>query len=225
MQRSSTTSATHAIAYYRRSTSHSQKHSLQAQQNYVEDFCTKEGIIIVASFEETFTGKEMNRPEFNKALEMARKQKIPIIIKSLSRLGRDAAGVIGLLNTEKIIVADRGLECDRLTLNILAVIDQNERERISERTKEGLKAAKKKGIKLGNPNPQASLAKGQVIIQEGADGFAERNRRLILPMHEAGHTLQQIADDLNIWGVKTRRGGKWYPTTVKNLVERLKKEE
>ena len=221
MQKSSTTNATHAIAYYRRSTSHSQKHSLQAQQNYVEDFCTKEGITIVASFEETFTGKEMNRPEFNKALEMARKQKIPIIIKSLSRLGRDAAGVIGLLNTEKIIVADRGLECDRLTLNILAVIDQNERERISERTKEGLKAAKRKGIKLGNPNPQASLAKGQVIIQEGADEFAERNRRLILPMHEAGHTLQQIADDLNTWGVKTRRGGKWYPTTVKNLVERL----
>ena len=84
MQKSSTTNATHAIAYYRRSTSHSQKHSLEAQQNYVEDFCTKEGITIVASFEETFTGKEMNRPEFNKALEMARKQKIPIIIKSLS---------------------------------------------------------------------------------------------------------------------------------------------
>ena len=209
------------IAYYRRSTSHSQKHSLQAQQNYVQEFCKKEELEIVASFEETFTGKEMDRPEFNKALELARKQKIPIIIKSLSRLGRDASGVIGLLNTEKIIVADRGLECDRLTLNILAVIDQNERERISERTKEGLKAAKKKGIKLGNPRPEESLGRCHAKISKQADSFAERNRRLILPMIKAGRTLQDIADDLNSWGVRTRRGGKWYPTTVKNLVDRL----
>ena len=216
------TTATKAIAYYRRSTSHSQKHSLEAQQNYVEDFCAKEQIQIIATFKETFTGKEMSRPQFNQALALARKQKVPIIIKSLSRLGRDAAGVIGLLNTEKIIVADRGLECDRLTLNILAVIDQNERERISERTKEGLKAAKKKGIRLGNPTPAASLAKGQRTIKQDADDFAEKCRALILPKHDAGETLQKIADDLNSWGVKTRRGGKWYPTTVKNLIDRLR---
>ena len=61
MQKSSTTNATHAIAYYRRSTSHSQKHSLQAQQNYVEDFCTKEGITIVVVTHENEIADQCDR--------------------------------------------------------------------------------------------------------------------------------------------------------------------
>ncbi|EET47493.1 resolvase family protein [Thalassobium sp. R2A62] len=42
----------------------------------------------------------------------------------------------------------------------------------------------------------------------------------VLPLKEAGRTLQQIADTLNKSGVKTARGGKWHPTTVKNVLAR-----
>jgi hypothetical protein len=33
-------------------------------------------------------------------------------------------------------------------------------------------------------------------------------------------TLRQIADALNARGVSTVRGGRWYATSVKNLLER-----
>jgi len=37
----------------------------------------------------------------------------------------------------------------------------------------------------------------------------------------AGATYQAIADELNALGVITARGGKWYPTTVKNAEARM----
>ncbi len=55
---------------------------------------------------------------------------------------------------------DNGVEfvaCDfptanRLTIHILAAMAEHEREMISKRTKDALKVAKERGIKLGNPN-------------------------------------------------------------------------
>ena len=43
----------------------------------------------------------------------------------------------------------------------------------------------------------------------------------IIPLKEAGRTLQQIADTLNKPGVMTSRGGQWYPTTVSNILKRV----
>lgn len=209
------------IAYYRRSTDNRQMYSIERQIAYVEDFCKKNNLIILQSVEETFTSKTQERPGWNKALALAQEYNLPIVVKSLSRLGRDASSVIGTLNTEKIIVADKGLACDKLTLNLLAVIDQNERERISERTKAGLAVAKAKGVKLGNPNPVASLEKGRATQQDKADNFAQKMAKIILPLRESGASYQQCCDVLNEAEIPTRRGKKWTKMAVRNLVKRL----
>ena len=211
------------IAYYRRSTDKGQKHSLARQQNDVHEFCLANGLTVAHSFEETASGKNMEREQLVNALDLSSKTKMPIIVASLSRLGRNAGGVIALMDKQEIIVADKGMSCSKMVLSILAVVDQNERERISQRTKAGLKAAKAKGVVLGNPNIRRDRELGQAKIKAGADEFAHSLAGLILPLHKAGSSLRQIARDLNCWKVKTRSGGKWSAVTVSRIIKRLGK--
>jgi hypothetical protein len=42
----------------------------------------------------------------------------------------------------------------------------------------------------------------------------------VLQFRNQGDTLPVIADKLNKMGVKTRRGGKWYASTVTNILKR-----
>lgn len=209
------------IAYVRKSSDNRQQYSLEAQKDYIQEFCYNNGLLVVAWYEETKTARNMDREEWKSCLAAASKRGFPIIVKSLSRLGRNASEVIGLLDKQKVIVADRGLECDRLTLNLLAVIDQNELDRISERTKLGLQRAKAAGKKLGNPRPEASLKKGRATVQKKADIFAMNMRPIINPMLNSGMSQKGIADALNQLGIPTQRNGLWTNTSVRRLLARF----
>ena len=155
------------IAYYRRSTDKGQSHSIARQEIAVEAFCQSNGLTVVGSFEETASGKNMERTQLITALDLSAKTNTPIIVSSLSRLGRNAGEVIALMDTQEIIVANRGLSCSKMVLSILAVIDQNERERIAQRTRDGMAAAKEKGVIFGNPNIAAAQAKSIQSIKWG----------------------------------------------------------
>ena len=102
------------IAYIRRSSDNRQQYSLEAQEAYIQDFCERNNLIVSIAFTETKSGKNMDRPEWKKCLSLAKKTGYPIIVKSLSRLGRNAGSVINTLTEQKVIVADRGLECDQI---------------------------------------------------------------------------------------------------------------
>jgi DNA invertase Pin-like site-specific DNA recombinase len=211
------------IAYYRRSTDKGQKHSIARQQNDVSVFCQANDLTVIHSFEETASGKNMEREQLVRALDLSSKTKMPIIVASLSRLGRNAGGVIALMDKQEIIVADKGMSCSKMVLSILAVVDQNERERIGSRTKAGLAAAKAKGIVLGNPRLEEARVASLNTRRANADDFALSLAHLILPLHQAGSMASQIARDLNCWDVKTRRGGKWTHRTVLNLIARVER--
>lgn len=115
---------------------------------------------------ETYTGKTTKRPELDKLLETI-KENDTIVVESLSRLSRG-----GLLKTLEIIndlVIDKtvnliilkeglnlkaGKEMDYITkflINIFSILAEFERDLLSDRTKEGLQAQAKKGVKLGRP--------------------------------------------------------------------------
>ncbi|TAN82746.1 MAG: hypothetical protein EYR95_18615 [Phormidium sp. SL48-SHIP] len=85
-------------------------------------------------------------------------------------------------------------------------------------TKRGLEKAKAKGVKLGGN--RGNIDKANAASREKADNHAAKVMDTILPLRQAGKTLQQIADTLNKTGVTTARGGKWHPTTVKNVLDR-----
>jgi DNA invertase Pin-like site-specific DNA recombinase len=120
-------------------------------------------------------------------------------------------------------------DVNRLTIGLLAVINEDERERISERTKAALAAAKARGQTLGNPNGAAAIrraAKGNgasvTSIKANADSFAEGLRETVGAIKTAGATsLAAIAAELNNRHMRTPRGGKWHASSVKNLLDRL----
>src|SRR4051812_35471072 len=75
----------------------------------------------------------------------------PIIIAKLDRLSRDVHFISGLM-VQRIpfIVTELGPDVDPFMLHIHAAVAEKERERIAQRTREALAAAKARGQVLGN---------------------------------------------------------------------------
>jgi DNA invertase Pin-like site-specific DNA recombinase len=106
-------------------------------------------------------------------------------------------------------------------LHLYAALSQKERELISQRTKAALSILKSKGIKLGNNvNLDDARLIGHATNREQATVFADNVLPTVLQFRNQGDTLPTIAKKLNNMGVKTRRGGKWYASTVTNILKR-----
>lgn len=112
---------------------------------------------------------------------------------------------------------------NQLTVRLMAVIAQEEREMIAARTKAALAASKAGGVKLGGwrGGPVVDGKRGIAAVQEAADSFARRVGPMMLEMRERGLSLDAIAAELQTRGVMTARGRKWTATTVRNVFARL----
>ena len=82
-------------------------------------------------------------------------------------------------------------------------------------------SAKARGVKLGCPNPAKGSEIGNAAQKARADQFAANVRPVIAEIQAAGiRTQQGIAAALNARGVRTARGGSWFPSTVRNVLGR-----
>jgi DNA invertase Pin-like site-specific DNA recombinase len=109
----------------------------------------------------------------------------------------------------------------------MAAMAEHEARAVSQRTRAALQAAKERGRKLGWSIPsrrgeQAQASRrGAASNRAIADQFAANVVPVIRDIERAGvATLQGIADALNARGIRTARGRRWYPSTVKNLLDR-----
>jgi DNA invertase Pin-like site-specific DNA recombinase len=154
------------------------------------------------------------------ALEHAKRINGTVVIAKLDRLGRNAEFLLRLQNSGADFVCCDAPNADRFTIGILALLAQRERELISERTRLGLAAAKAKGVKLGNPNPQKALAAMITANKAAKVDFATKIFPIIQEIKSAGvETLQGICECLNRRGIQTRNGKNWYPATVRNILK------
>lgn len=218
-------------AYYRVSTDGQGRSGLglDAQRHSVRALCESRGWEIVSEFTEVESGKRNDRPRLMAALDHARLTGSKLVVAKLDRLSRDAAFTLQLRNSGVDFTCADNPDVNRLTIGLLAVINEDERERISERTKAALSAAKARGQRLGNPNGAAALrraAKGNAAsvqaIRAGADGFAEGLRGTVEGMKARGAgSLAALAAELNAAHIRTPRGGQWHPSSVRNLLQRL----
>ena len=221
-----------AVAYYRVSTAAQGRSGLglEAQQFAVESLCASRGWSIIAPpYVEVESGKRDDRPELAKALHRAKVTGATLVVAKLDRLSRNVAFLAALQESSvKFIAADMP-EANELTVHIMAAVAQAERKAISKRTTEALQAAKARGQHLGKPNGAAALRRAQrgtiaavEAVKDGAADRADQLRPVVEDMRARGITsLTGLAAALNDGGMVTARGGRWYASSVRNLLARL----
>lgn len=219
------------VAYERVSTARQGRSGLglEAQRKAIDDFADGRGATVVARFTEVESGRRNDRPELDKALTQARLTGATLVIAKLDRLSRNAAFLLTLRDSGVRFLAVDMPEANDLTVGIMALVAQQEREAISRRTKEALAAAKARGVKLGNPNGAAALRRAGTggtalcaAVAANADAFAAELAPVIREIQaQEVTTLRGIAQALNKRGVLTRRGGRWQVSNVRNLLRRV----
>jgi DNA invertase Pin-like site-specific DNA recombinase len=101
-------------------------------------------------------------------------------------------------------------------LHIFAALAQEERRLISERTRNALAEAKKRGVLLGKNAKVLAIRH-----RDEADSRAGALQPLIQPMIEQGLSLSEMARRLNAMQIRPFRGKSFYPEQIKRLIARL----
>ncbi len=184
---------------------------MQAQMRAIDAACERHGwtLLEVVRDIERERGKASDRPGLTYALQsLARGDASCLIVGALPRLSPTVAELGGILKAigrsggrfvsleDQIDTAD---PAGRKAANVIVSVSGWEHERLGERTRKGLAAARAKGAPISRPSVQdiPSL------------------KEQIAAMRASGMTLQAIADTLNDDGVPTLRGGqKWRPSSV-----------
>jgi DNA invertase Pin-like site-specific DNA recombinase len=217
------------VSYIRVSTARQGRSGLglEAQREAVQRFVAgRGGAIIAPEFVEVETGKRNDRPQLTAALKRCRLTGATLVVAKLDRLSRNAAFLMTLRDSGVEFVAADLPEANTMTVGVMAVVAQHEREAISRRTKEALAAAKARGTKLGGVRKGAANIRrhqraGSKANQERAQRAAEERREVLEALTGRGLSLAQIAQRLNEDGIRTARGCDWTPMAVKRMVERL----
>lgn len=159
-------------------------------ENRQLDELENSGIKIDKIFIDKQSGKNFDRPNYKKMISKLKPKDI-LVIKSIDRLGRNYKEIIEqwriitkdmqvfinvldmpLLNT----TLDRDLIQELisdLVLQLLSFVAENERENIRQRQAEGIRAAKKRGIKFGRPKMHEPANFNRVV-------YLWRNKKITL---------------------------------------------
>lgn len=173
---------------------------------------------ILGEFQDVESGANGDRPELWRAIDLAERTGATLLIAKLDRLSRKVSFISGLMDRKRLALTVATMpHADKFQLHIYAALAEQEREFISLRTKQALAPLKGTGKLGGN---RGNIDRANEAARRVADAHAAKVMDTIKPLRDAGLTLQQIADTLNRSGVQTARGGRWYPSTVKNVLKR-----
>lgn len=210
------------VAYYRVSTSQQAitRLGVEAQQMMVHNFI-RDDQEILKEFTEVESGKINERPELHKAIDFALENRATLLIAKLDRLSRNAQFILSLRDSGVPFIAVDMPDANTLTIGLLAIIAQHEREQISDRTKRALAAKKARGEKLGTPenlNDDARKKAEKARTQNALNNPANKQATELIRLYkETGMNFTQIAERLNEQGLRTRNFRLFRPSTVRRL--------
>lgn len=206
---------TRYVAYFRVSTEKQGKSGLglAAQRSLIERFLS-DGDEVVAEFLEVQSGKKDDRLELWKAIAHAKKHDAKILIAKLDRFSRKVSFIAGIMEQGIGLVIAEMPHATDFQLHIFAALAQEERRLISERTRNALAEAKKRGVELGKY--------GRVLAERNrmaAIAHSHELEPIVAPKLEAGLSLGEIARSLNSAGLRTRNGRPYHAQTVRNMAK------
>ncbi len=181
-------------------------HGLDAQRKTISAEADRRGWEdVVWYIDGGFSGKDLDRPAMADLLSVIRRGDVLVIAK-LDRLSRSLSDFAALMERAQrqkwnVVALDLGIDLStpngEFMASVLAAMARWERRIIGQRTKEGMAAARAKGVLPGRrsalpPKVQARL----------------------LAMRDQGLTLTVIANRLNADDVPTATGGTWTTSAV-----------
>ncbi|MGN6168000.1 MAG: recombinase family protein [Solirubrobacteraceae bacterium] len=183
------------------------RRDVQTQRDTIESECRRLGLALreLVRERDPGRGRALERPGLEYALQLITAGDAEgLAVAELSRLAHSVPELGRVLDwflrsSVRLVAASPALDTDdeagRLTVSTIIEVSRWERERVVERTRIGMRAARRTG-------------------PPGVADYPELMER-IARMRAEGMTLQGIADHLNAEGVPTIRGGaKWRPSSV-----------
>jgi DNA invertase Pin-like site-specific DNA recombinase len=221
------------VSYFRVSTQKQGRSGLglQAQQKAVDDYLNGGDWHRLADYTEIESGGNNSRPKLLEAIQLCKASGAVLCVARLDRLARDAEFLLKLNSSSVDFVAADMPEANRLTVGIMALVAEQERDAISIRVKGAAAAAKARGRQLGAYDKND---KTKFVGRKGTPEDAQKAREALtaqsrlraldkLPMlkrvdPDGCMSLRAIAEALNANGVPTVTGrGQWSANSVRRL--------
>lgn len=195
---------------------------LEAQSEAVRRYLsTQPDAEVLADLVEAESGKDDDRPILRQAVDLCRKHSAKLLVSRIDRLSRSLRLIMMLEQYKVPFIAADNPEMTELVCHILVAIGSAERKTIATRVRDALRQAKLRGIKLGGPNiAEARLLANTARIQKAKEQNAKLRMMVLETMEKTGLTkLSDIAEALNLRGIKTNRGAEFTPTQVHRLLK------
>ncbi len=220
-----------AVGYARVSTEEQAREgiSLENQRTKIETYCELNDLLLVDIIEDAGkSGKDLNREGIQTLIARIQRREIDaVVVYKLDRLSRRVKDTLSLMDliekkgvafhsiTERI---DTKSAMGKFFLNIMASMNQWERDTIAERTRDALR------LKIVKNERAGQIPYGYRLGQDGKTLFGDPEDQeaisLILELRQAGCSLREICNELS--ERRYRPAGKtWHPQTVKNILKRV----
>lgn len=216
---------------------------LQAQQHDIDRYIEFNPGVVLGEYIEVETGTaKKKRPELAKALAHARAADAILIIAKIDRLGRNLAFITALMDSGVEFIACDLPSANRVTIQVMAVIAEEEARMISKRVTQALGVLKEKGVKLGSAREGhwdgdtldgtstreerrlAGAKRGREVAQESVKKKIREKYSSVLSLSsdrlDNGVSLNDIVEELNSLGYQTRKKNMWTLATLRQLLSR-----
>jgi DNA invertase Pin-like site-specific DNA recombinase len=156
-------------------------------------------------------------------LQHNQKNDAVLLIAKLDRLTRNVAFLVGLMESKVDFIACDNPHANAFTIQILAVVAENDAKQTSERTKGALRAKVKRDGEWRNTSgftrENAKLG-AKSTFRAAVDAHSILLVEKIQSLREIGLSYPKIAVELNLRGETTRQGKDFKPMTVKRILDR-----
>jgi DNA invertase Pin-like site-specific DNA recombinase len=177
------------VALYARVSTTDKGQDPEMQLRELREYCQRRGWDISSEYVDSgVSGSKDSRPRLNELMLAANRRKFDaVVVWKFDRFARSTSHLLKALETFQALKVefvsltegiDTSTPVGKLVFTILGAVAEMERELIRERIRAGVRNARAKGKKLGRPRAGVDPAK-------------------IVSLRSQGHTLRQIATELN----------------------------